>query len=226
MAEIVRAGKILAFDTSAAVCSVALQIGNEISFVHQHAPMQQAKLILPQIQSLLDAASLSIAELDAVAYGCGPGSFTGLRIASSIAQGLAYAAKLPVIPVSSLAVLAQTVFFEQNWRKLVVITDARMGEVYYGAYQIGAHDLAEALIADSVAKPDRVSIGLSLEGYYGVGDGFNVYPDELMKSLQFSPVAVQTMPEPSAKALLALAQQQFKRGEVVTVFDAVPVYLR
>jgi len=223
--QIVRAGRILAFDTSAEACSVALQNGDEIKLVHEIAPMQQAKRILPLIQSLLDAMSLTLADLDAVAYGCGPGSFTGIRIASSVAQGIAYAGNLPVIQVSSLAILAQSAFFEQNWRKLIIVTDARMGEVYYGAYEIGAEGLAAELIKDSLAKPEDVSVE-GLRDAYGVGDAWRVYPDELMKSLGFKPIAVQAAQQPSAKAVLALAQEKYKRGEVVAAFDAIPVYLR
>ncbi len=226
MAEIARAGKILAFDTSAAVCSVALQNGDDIQYRHEYAPMQQTKLILPLIQSLLDSMSLALTDLDAVAYGYGPGSFTGIRIASSVAQGIAYAANLPVIQVSSLAVLAQTAFFEQNWCKLLVVTDARMGEVYYGAYEIGQNELAKGLIADSLAKPNEMRITVDVKDSYGVGDGWNVYPEELMKNLHGSPIAVQSTQQPSAKAVLALAQEKLKKGEVIAAIDAMPVYLR
>src|SRR5579871_1229278 len=107
--------KILAFDTSSQVCSVALLNGETITSSYQIAPMQQAKLILPMIQKIIKAANITLDELDAIAYGCGPGSFTGMRVANSVAQGLGFAKHLPLIRISSLAILAQSALEEQKW---------------------------------------------------------------------------------------------------------------
>lgn len=128
---------ILAFDTSASACSIALQKGEEIHCLHEVAPMQQAKLILPMIESLLVKTSLTLDELDFIAYGRGPGSFTGIRIANTVAQGLAFAAKKPLVAVSSLAILAETICMKQGCRRVRVSVDARMGQVYTAEYEIG-----------------------------------------------------------------------------------------
>src|SRR5690606_29845388 len=104
--------KLLAIDTSAQACSIALQIDDEVKVWHEVVPMQQAQLILPRINQLLQESNLSLNQLDAVAFGCGPGSFTGVRIATSLAQGLGYALNIPLIPISSLAGLAQAAYAE------------------------------------------------------------------------------------------------------------------
>src|SRR5690349_9145853 len=134
---------ILAFDTSTSACTVALQNGDFVSVRHQLAPKQQAQLILPMINELLSSTSLTANELDAIAYGCGPGSFTGIRIASSVAQGIGFAINKPIIPVSSLAALAQTAFLEQQWTRLLVAVDARMGKIYWANYVINPSGIAE-----------------------------------------------------------------------------------
>ena len=126
--------KLLAFDTSSTTCSVALLLNDEIIEKNQTALMQQAQLIFPMIDTLLKSKNLKINQLDGIAFGCGPGSFTGVRIATSVAQGLAYAAKLPLIPVSSLAALAQAAYEDLRWEKLVVAVDARIQEIYWGAF--------------------------------------------------------------------------------------------
>ena len=104
--------KILAIDTSSNACGVALLCNNEVKALHELAPMQQTQKILPMIDALLGEAKVSLNQLDALAFGCGPGSFTGVRIAVSVMQGLGYAMNLPLIPVSSLAALAQAAYVE------------------------------------------------------------------------------------------------------------------
>ena len=112
--------KILAFDTSTSACSIALLNHEQITSFHEIAPMQHTKIILPQIKQLLLNAKLELNQLDAIAYGCGPGSFTGIRIANSIAQALAFAQDKPLIQISSLAVLAQSAYATQGWENVWV----------------------------------------------------------------------------------------------------------
>ena len=135
--------KMLAFDTSAGACSVALLNNESVEISHIVAPMQQAKLLLPHIQNLLNQAGLALKDLDAIAYGQGPGSFTGIRIAASVAQGLGYASGLPIVPVSSLAILAQTAFLEEKWDKCLVAVDARTEQVYWAHYVANNSGLME-----------------------------------------------------------------------------------
>ena len=126
---------LLAIETSDAACSIALQVGDAIHARHEVIPMQQSQVVLPWIDELLRAKSITLNQLDAIAFGCGPGSFTGIRLATSIAQGLGYGAGLPLIPVSSLAILAQTAYQTLGWDRVLVAVDARMQEIYTGAYE-------------------------------------------------------------------------------------------
>nr|VFJ96912.1 MAG: tRNA threonylcarbamoyl adenosine modification protein YeaZ [Candidatus Kentron sp. H]VFJ97120.1 MAG: tRNA threonylcarbamoyl adenosine modification protein YeaZ [Candidatus Kentron sp. H]VFK02851.1 MAG: tRNA threonylcarbamoyl adenosine modification protein YeaZ [Candidatus Kentron sp. H] len=137
--------KILAIDTATDACSVALHLDGEYWGRHELAPRQHAEILLPRIRELLSEAGLSLNHLDALAFGRGPGAFTGVRIATSVAQGLAFGADLPVVPISSLHALAQGAWRERGERNLLAALDARMGEVYWGAYRVAA---AEALLSD------------------------------------------------------------------------------
>ncbi len=208
---------MLAFDTSASAISVALQKNDEVRILHQFAPMQQAKLILPMIQQLLADFSLTFTDLDAIAYGCGPGSFTGTRIASSVAQGLAFAADKPVIPVSSLAILAQTVYRKYQCRTIVIVVDARMEQVYFARYEVNQEGIACLVGEEQLCSPSDIHLPAG-DDWCGAGDGWNrlsdikanIYADEL----------------PSADALLQLAMLKFAQNEGVNAAQAVPTYLR
>src|SRR5690348_12267838 len=128
--------KLLALDTSSIACSVALLLDGDVHYLHKIAPMQQAKLILSMIEELLKTHSLKVNHLDAIAYGCGPGSFTGLRIACSVAQAFGLAADKPLIPISSLAALAQATYIEHQEKKVLAAIDARMDQIYWAAYEL------------------------------------------------------------------------------------------
>src|SRR3990167_8230682 len=165
--------KILAFDTSTFACSVALlhsrDATNPVRMLHELAPRQQTKRLIPMMETLLKESSLSVADLDAIAFSCGPGSFTGLRIASSVAQAIGFGANLPVIPVSSLAAMALAAQLEEGWTRLLVAVDARMGEVYWAAYHVLEENRVEILSKEETARPDNVTIVDNLE-WYGIGD--------------------------------------------------------
>ncbi|RDI46067.1 tRNA threonylcarbamoyladenosine biosynthesis protein TsaB [Aquicella lusitana] len=218
---------ILAFDTSSSACSIALRKGGEITVLHEIAPMQQARLILPMIQAALDSFSLTLHQLDAIAYGCGPGSFTGIRIASCTAQGLGFASAVPLVSISSLAALAQTVFMEQGFRKLLVALDARMGQVYWAAYEAGQEGRVQLIHQEQLCAPDEVDLPTQLhtEQWYGVGDGWEKYGKIMSTALKFEPAVVESQ-LPSARAMLELAEIKLQRGEYVTAGQALPAYLR
>lgn len=221
--------KILAFDTSTAACSAALYIGDgqsdgKIFSRHEIAPMQHTSIILPMMQALLDSAGLTLANLDAIAFGCGPGSFTGIRIAASLAQGLAYANSLPVIPISSLAATAQSAFMEHGWKQLITAVDARMSQVYWCAYQIES-GLVVPVFAEELTPPDAVHVVPAGE-WVAVGDGWRTYGTQLEAAIGFKPRQIEAERVPNAEAVLCLAKERFSRGDWVSAADALPVYLR
>lgn len=216
---------ILAFDTSHIACSVALLHGNAVHAFHEIAPKQQTKLILPMISKALASAAISLKELDAIAYGGGPGSFTGIRIASSVAQGLGFASEKPVIRVSSLAAMAEAVFLERQWRKLLVAVDAHMGQVYWARYQVNSEGLVVLEGEETLSAPDEVSLPPG-EDWYAIGDGFEKYPEKLRTRLGFKPLAIHTEALATGVSVLTLARVSYAKKEWLRPEDAIPVYLR
>lgn len=219
---------ILAFETSSFACSVALQNGDQIALRHQIAPMQQTQLILSMIQEVLHAQSLTLSDLDAVAYGCGPGSFTGIRIANTVAQGLGFAANLPLIQVSSLAALAQSAFIEYKWQNLLVAVDARMEQIYWASYQINQDGQAELIGKESVFAPNTVKIEKNLMDteWFAVGDGWERYNAALLTGLNIEPVGTNASQLPNAQAVLELSKAKFDKKDWVEASLAAPAYLR
>ncbi len=217
---------LLAFDTSTSACSVAIQTNTgDIFQSHEIAPMQQARQVLPVIQQLLQTAELTANDLDAIIYGCGPGSFTGIRIATSVAQGLAFALNKPVVPISSLNAIAQSAHDEQKLNNILIAVDARMDEIYWAIYQANAAGVMELQSPEQVCKPDQIN--LPIQGHwYGVGDGWTKYQAELVTKLGFTPQAIYPDILPNAKSLLLLAQDKLAKGQTLSAAEAAPVYLR
>lgn len=223
--------RLLAFDTSSPACSVALldttkPPHDQISSSHKIMPMQQGRLILPMIQAILDASNLTLNDLDAIAYGCGPGSFTGIRIASSVAQGLGFTTKCHLIPISSLAAIAQTAYLEQQWACLLVALDARMGEVYWAQYKVNQMGHVELVGKEEVCLPGKVGVPENDKDWYGIGDGWEKYGEIFSKHLGFLPKSTNPKQLPMARAILSLARLKFEQGTWVKASEAVPVYLR
>jgi len=212
--------KILAFDTSLTLCSVALSTGTEVITRQKNAPQQHNELILPMIDEVLKRADLKLTQLDAISFGCGPGSFTGVRLAASIAQGLAYGANLPVIPVSTLRILAQTAYANFGNPRVLVIQDARMEQVYWGAYQM-EDDLMTAVTSDAIAYPKQIKFSL-VGDWTGIGNGWRIYQDQL-QGFTLSIIQDEILPE--AESLIKLAISDFKKQKTVAPHLALPVYL-
>src|SRR3990167_3815778 len=145
---------ILAFDTSTSACSVALQCGSNVKLKHENAPMAQAKRVLDLIKVLLEESSLTFNDLNLIAYGSGPGSFTGIRIASSVAQGIGLVKPIPIIPISTLAILAQTAYLKYQACHILTAMDARMGQVYFATYQINEKGIAQICGEEQVCLPE------------------------------------------------------------------------
>ncbi len=220
--------KLLAFDTSSHACSVALlntEGSPQIISQHLIAPMQHAKLILSMIEEVLSSASLTRHQLDAIAFGQGPGSFTGTRIASSVAQGLGLGLALPVIGVSSLAALAQAALLEKNWPNSLVAVDARMGQLYWAAYQARSDGIVELIGEERLCAPHAINKPLAAD-WYGIGDAWKNEGATLIAALGFAPVATDSNLCPSAEAVAMLAKKKYERGEWGSLSSAVPTYLR
>ena len=214
--------KILALDTSTDACSIALLIDNKVSDRFVIMSKQHTKLILPMIDEVLSEAGIGLNQLDALAFGCGPGSFTGVRLAASIIQGFAFAADLPVVSVSTLRALAQEVFVEFKVSKVLVIQDARMNEVYLGQYQVGDRGVMQAIEPDSLTKPEEAVVILQ-DYLVGVGSGFEIYSDIFAKKSEFEIIAKKHI---QAKYLVQLASYDFDKNRLITAEHVLPVYLR
>jgi tRNA threonylcarbamoyladenosine biosynthesis protein TsaB len=205
--------RFAAFETSSEWCSVALYDRGEIRALERRAGNRHSELALPMLERLLADAGMGAAELDAIAYGAGPGSFTGLRIACGLAQGLAIARGLPVYGVSSLAAMAQ----ESGAARVVACIDARMREVYYAALERTPAGWREVIGARCVA-PQAVAAPPG-EGWIGCGSGFAVYGNLGLK-------IVLPQVHPTAFAVAEIAAPRLAAGEGVDAALAAPVYVR
>jgi tRNA threonylcarbamoyladenosine biosynthesis protein TsaB len=214
--------KLLALDTAGEGCSVALCVGERIFERFEAEPRRHAATLLPMAEACLTEAGLELGELDAVAFGRGPGSFTGLRIATGVAQGIGFGARLPVVPVSNLAAGAAAAFRLRGWRLALVAFDARMGEVFTGTYRIGGNALPEAHDAEALSTPEKLSAPGGA-GWHGVGSAFSTWPT---LAARLGLVSADGNIMPLARDLLGLAAAAVARGEVVAAEDALPVYLR
>src|SRR5690349_14984555 len=205
--------RFVAIETSSEWCSVALSIDGEIAGLERRAGHRHSELALPMLEELLKNAGLRIADLQAVAFGAGPGSFTGLRIACGLAQGLALARGLPVIGISSLEAIAH----ESGESRVVTCIDARMREVYYSALEKHADHWREAIAAQCIA-PENAPRPPGA-GWIGVGNGFAVYGNLGLKKV---------LPEvhATAAAVASLAAPRLAAGEGVDAARATPVYVR
>ncbi|MFG0420275.1 tRNA (adenosine(37)-N6)-threonylcarbamoyltransferase complex dimerization subunit type 1 TsaB [Pseudomonas sp. zjy_8] len=213
---------LLALDTATEACSVALLHDGRVLSHYEVAPRLHAQRLLPMIQQLLGDAGISAAALDAIAFGRGPGAFTGVRIAIGVVQGLAFALERPVVPVSNLAVLAQRALRERGVTQVAAAIDARMDEVYWGCYQAQEGEMRllgqEAVLPPEQAEAPRGSAG----EWYGAGTGWGTFAARI--ALQPSGMDGSLLPH--AEDLLALARFAWSRGEALPADQAQPVYLR
>ena len=217
--------KLLALDTSTEACSAALSIDGEITQRYQVAPREHTHLILGMIESLLQDAGLKSSEIDVMAFGRGPGSFMGVRVAAGVVQGIAFAHSIPVVPVSTLAALASVAMEETGETRVLAAIDARMKEVYWGAYQCNEPGQVELLGKECVIAPDKAPIPEQGD-WVTAGTGWGSYGD-VMKPL-LGERCITSLDEcfPSATAIAKLAVDLYKNGAVVSAAEAVPVYLR
>jgi tRNA threonylcarbamoyladenosine biosynthesis protein TsaB len=215
--------RILAIDTSTETCAVALGDGlawDERSVVAGH---RHSELLLPMIRGLLDDHDTRLEKLDGLAFGAGPGAFTGLRIACGVAQGLALGAGLPLIGVSTLEALAETVRQQRAASRVIAALDARAQEVYIAAYRHDGVQWHEAA-APAVIGPAAAALPEG-GGWTGVGSGFAAYP-ALRERLLTVLASCEPSLFPTATAIGTLALPRFAAGEGVAARDAAPIYLR
>lgn len=215
--------RILAIETATAACSAAIAIDGAVLERYALAPRQHTTLILPMIESLLLEAGLTVSQLDAIAFGRGPGSFTGVRIAASIVQGVAFAAGRPVVPVSTLAALALGAQRESGSARILAALDARKGEVYWGAYMDAA--LGQLQGDEVVRVPSMVDVPATGD-WVAAGSGWDAHGARLMQRLGERVVRVMPDLEPHAANVARLAVTAFRQGYTVNPEQAVPVYLR
>ena len=217
--------KILAIETATEACSAALYLDGEVYLRYRVEPRRHSELILPMMAELLAEAGLRLSALDGLAFGRGPGSFTGIRIATGVVQGTAFAADLPVVPVSTLAALAQRRFREQGDKKLLPAYDARMQELYFGCYLVDENGLVVAHSNDLVAQPARVELPTG-DCWVGVGSGWASYGEILRGRLQQQLAAVDGELLCSAWDVALLGAAGLQAGRAVSAEQALPLYLR
>lgn len=217
--------KILAIETATDACSAALLVDGEIRVRETLAPREHARLILPMMNELLAEAGIALAQLDALAFGRGPGSFTGLRIAAGVVQGAAFAADLPVAPVSTLAALALGAMEKHGQTQVLAALDARMNEVYWAAFRCDADRLSSLVGEEAVLPPSRVPL-TETAGWFGAGQGWAAYGEVLRERLVDRLCGVDAELSPHAREIARLGEVVMREGGGVSAEQAIPVYLR
>jgi len=217
--------KLLAVETATDACSAALSINGVISERYTIAANTHTKLILPMIDGLLSDAGLVPDDLDGLAFGRGPGSFTGVRIATGVIHGIAFGLDLLVMPVSTLAAIAQDYFDQHDESLAFVAMDARMGEIYWGVYQRDNQGYAELIGTEAVTPAIQVEFPDDAIGV-GIGTGWGVYEQVLQERLAGRVNTIESDHLPRARAIAKLGLAGFENGLAVPVEQAMPVYLR
>ncbi|HJP99048.1 MAG TPA: tRNA (adenosine(37)-N6)-threonylcarbamoyltransferase complex dimerization subunit type 1 TsaB [Rhodanobacteraceae bacterium] len=220
---------ILAIETATEACSVALFHGDALIDRSEMAPRRHAELVLPMAESLLAEAGITRGQLDAIAVGRGPGAFTGVRLAISVAQGLALALDVPVLPVSSLAALAMQA--PDNGAAVLAAIDARRGEIYAGAFEKGTEgtrselDSLRPLFEECVVSAEALALPKA-RAWNVIGSGWQVHGRAIREHLPGAPLWADGRRYPQARDVARLAAPAFAAGKGVPPEQALPVYLR
>lgn len=218
---------LLALDTSSIACSAALQTGETIYERHEEQAREHTALLMPMIVSLVYQSGIMLSELDAIVLGNGPGSFIGMRIATSVAQGLAYGAGLDIVPVSSMAAVAVPAIRMHKARSVVVAQDAHMQEVYLGLYRAGADDLPVVVTPERLhgqAVIDELTDS-SETPFMAAGFGWHRY-SELYANNRSCLAELLPIQYPRARDLLPLGASELRRGRAISPESVSPAYLR
>ena len=218
--------RLLALDTATECCSAALLVENRLLTREAELARGHAERILPMIDELLGESGIGLRGLDAIAFGRGPGSFTGVRLAASITQGLAFGADLGVVAISDLSALAQRVLDEDSGvTRALVCNDARMREVYWGSFERGSDGLAVACGPERVGPPGSVRLPSGWTGAAGLGRGFAAYPSlRALAGVEVRGAWDRLLPRAAEVARLAIPE--LSAGRLLTPEAALPIYLR
>jgi len=218
---------ILAFEAATQVCSVALSVNGQTFSRLEKTPKKSSEVLLSMINALLIEAGISIKQLDIIAVGYGPGSFMGVRLAVGVAQGLAFPHTIPVIGVSTLQILAQTAFQKFQLTSVLAAWDARMHEMYYGAYHLNEAGIMYPTQKDQLIAPRQYEIS---DGNYALaGNAWSVYYDDFSDVFKhrFAKDAVDSAwIYPHADSLLTIADDRYRNKQYTHALELLPVYLR
>ncbi|MFW5427178.1 MAG: tRNA (adenosine(37)-N6)-threonylcarbamoyltransferase complex dimerization subunit type 1 TsaB [Methylophagaceae bacterium] len=215
---------ILALDTCTECCSAALLVQGRVFERVEMTQRGHSDLILGMMNDLFKQAEITISEIDAVAFGRGPGSFTGVRVGVGVAQGIAFARGIPVIPISSLMAVAQGAADKLNIDNIAVAMDARMGEVYSASYQ-RENGVVSLVDSEQVCPPEKY-MPENEQQWTGIGTGWGVYDEILRQNFADNLAHVSIEHYPLASSVLKLAEIEAKAGRLLPAEQAMPVYLR
>jgi len=218
--------KILAIDTSTEACSVALAVGDEVIEQFEIARQRHTELVLPMVDAVLAEAGDTIQSVDALAFGRGPGSFTGIRIGTGVVQGIALGADLPVAPVSSLAAIAQGIHRTLGHEKVIAAIDARMQEIYWGCYSLDDKGYMQAIQKEVVSKTDSLPVPEGQDAWFGAGTAWSAYEDTLNRIMKDRLAGVDGSSLPHAQDIAVLAGDLINKDKLVNAENIQPVYLR
>lgn len=215
---------LLAIDTSTPACSVALLVGQAVFARFDMMPARHTEVLIPWVESLLAEAGIRRFDLDAIGVAIGPGTFTGVRLAISVAQGFAFGLHRPVIPLSTLHLLAlQAPPYAQN---VLACLDARMGEVYCGCYRRDDSGVLSLMITESVCSPDAFVLPQTTGSWFALGSGLNVENKLLFQRINDRCIEQRPSAYPNAADMLPYASQVLAQGQVVDPARVEPIYLR
>lgn len=215
--------KLLALDTSSSACSVAVQSDDQIVNKHVVEARAHTRILLPMISELLEDCQLRVRDLDAVVLGNGPGSFIGMRIGASVAQGLCFGASLKIVPISSLAVVAAEVFASSNVNEVAIAQDARMGEAYLGQFRRGTANEPALIEHERIVVAERLLSEVKATAVAGAA--WNRYPNTITGN-EIKVTEQIAIAEPNARYLLEMGAHAYLRGEAIEAAALKPAYLR
>ena len=215
---------ILAIDTATEACSAALAQGDKITTRFKIAPREHTKLILTMMDEVLEKSASKLSNINAIAFGRGPGAFTGVRIATGVAHGVSLSVDKQLLPISTLVAIAQQMHEEQGATHCIAAIDARMGEVYWGKYRV-ENGIMILQGEEAVSKPEALLQSLENKNWLVAGSGWDEYAEQLDSANNPQISKVDNI-LPSAQYIARLAVDDWKQGKAVTAEQAQPIYLR
>lgn len=217
--------KLLGIETATEACSAALYLDGEIVERYEVAPRKHNELILTMCEQVLAEAEVALTSIDALAFGCGPGAFTGLRIAASVTQAISLAHDLPVASISTLANLAQQIKMQTGERVLTAI-DARMDEIYWAIYEKNQQNSLDLIVEECVQASNSIEAQQMEKVNYGWGTGWQTYKDDLASKSKLEAQAINGQALPRASTTVELGAIKYRDNDMVDAVNVLPVYLR